>query len=199
MGQTRGRPRQFDETEVVEAALNVFWLKGYDAASLDDLAKAMGMNRPSIYRAFGDKEAIFLRTMEAFAQKLEMGFGKTMVGDDDIRTRLKAFLSMSLDVYTEGGLAKGCLIMSTAISASPENPKIQGFLLSIIRFIDEKLTESFVQAEALGQLDCGSINAANRAALTQSVLHSLALRARAGDDKKRLTRMIEGGVQMLTA
>ena len=199
MSQTRGRPRKFDETEVLEAALNVFWLKGYDAASLDDLAKAMGMNRPSIYRAFGDKEAIFLKTMEVFAQKLEMGFGLTMVGDDDIRTRLKAFLSMALDVYTGGDMAKGCLIMSTAITAAPENPKIRELLLSIIRFIDEKMAEAFVQAEALGQLDCGSISASSRSALAQSVLHSLALRARAGDDKALLINMIDDGVHMLTA
>src|SRR5687768_2471443 len=63
-----GRPRAFDEQAALEAALGVFWRKGYEGASLSDLTEAMGINRPSLYAAFGNKEALFRRVLERYAQ-----------------------------------------------------------------------------------------------------------------------------------
>ena len=64
----RGRPRSFDETDALEKATQVFWSKGYDGVTIDDLVAGMGVGRPSLYAVFGDKRAIFLRVLRAYAE-----------------------------------------------------------------------------------------------------------------------------------
>ena len=67
--RTRGRPRSFDELEAVEKATQVFWSKGYDGVTIDDLVAGMGVGRPSLYAVFGDKRTLFLRVLRAYAEK----------------------------------------------------------------------------------------------------------------------------------
>ena len=75
----RGRPKLYDEEEALANAGAVFWAQGFSATSLDDLSAAMGMNRPSIYRAFGDKQAIYRRALEQFCNQLDQGFARTLM------------------------------------------------------------------------------------------------------------------------
>ena len=198
MKKARGRPRQFDEDKVLQAAELVFWHKGFSETSLDDLADAMGMNRPSIYRAFGDKEAIYRKVLMKYSDKMEAAFDDTMQSDEDIRKRLAAFYNGALDVYTAGAQAKGCMVMSTAIVAATNHSGIQLDLLTVIRGLDKKLTERFKEAMESGQI-ASSVDAENRAAIAQSLLHSLSLRSRAGETRSQLIRMIESGVEIITA
>ena len=65
----RGRPRSFDETEALERATQVYWLKGYDGVTIDDLVAGMGVGRPSLYAIFGDKRTLFLRVLKDYAEK----------------------------------------------------------------------------------------------------------------------------------
>ena len=65
----RGRPRSFDETEALEKAIQVFWSKGYDGVTIDDLVAGMGVARPSLYAVYGDKRAIFVRVLKAYAER----------------------------------------------------------------------------------------------------------------------------------
>ena len=64
----RGRPRSFDESDALKKATQVFWSKGYDGVTIDDLVAGMGVGRPSLYTVFGDKRAIFLRVLKAYAE-----------------------------------------------------------------------------------------------------------------------------------
>jgi AcrR family transcriptional regulator len=194
----RGRPREYDEDLALQEAVQVFWTKGFDATSLDDLSAAMGMNRPSIYRAFGDKEAIYRKALMQFCQGMEAAFARTMLAEDDIRTALTRFYREALETYTDGERAKGCMVMSTAVSAATCHPEIQAELLAIIRGLDKKMAARFQQAVDDGQLPSSS-DADGRAALAQSLLHSLSLRARAGESPRKLARLIDTGVAMLTS
>lgn len=198
MKQSRGRPRKYDEYEVLEAAGLVFWDRGYSGTSLDDLSSAMGMNRPSIYRAFGDKEAIYRTTLMRFGRKMEQAFKQSMLTDEHMKVRLKNFYERALEVYLGGDHAKGCMVMSTAVAAATQHPDIQADLLGVIRDLDGKLLQQFEQAAALGQID-SSLDASGLALMAQSLLHSLSLRARAGETRERLMHLIEGGVDLLTA
>lgn len=198
MKKTRGRPRQFDESKVLQAAELVFWHKGFSETSLDDLADAMGMNRPSIYRAFGDKEAIYRQVLMKYSDKMEAAFNYTMHSEEDIRKRLASFYNGALDVYTAGDQAKGCMLMSTAIVAATNYSGIQLDLLTVIRGLDKKLTERFKAAMESGQI-ASSVDAESRAALAQGLLHSLSLRSRAGQARSQLICLIESGVEIITA
>ena len=194
MKRTRGRPRQYDEEVALQAAGEVFWTKGFSATSLDDLAAAMGMNRPSIYRAFGDKEAVYRKTLMQFCQGMEAAFERTMLAENDIRKALASFYREALAVYTSGEQPRGCLVMSTAVAAAACHPEIQADLLNVIRDLDQKIAKRLEQAREAGQLEA-SFDATGRAAVAQSLLHSLSLRARAGETPSRLRRMIKDGVE----
>ena len=198
MKRTRGRPRQYDEDVALQAAGEVFWTKGFSATSLDDLTVAMGMNRPSIYRAFGDKEAVYRKALMQFCQGMEAAFERTMLAEDDIRKALASFYQDALEVYTSGDQPKGCLVMGTAVAAAVCHPEIQADLLNVIRDLDQKIAKRLEQARDAGQLEA-SFDATGRAAVAQSLLHSLSLRARAGETPKRLRRMIEAGVETVVS
>ena len=198
MKRTRGRPRQYDEDVALQAAGEVFWIKGFSATSLDDLAVAMAMNRPSIYRAFGDKEAIYRKALMQFCQGMEAAFERTMLAENDIRKALASFYRDALTVYTSGEQPKGCLVMSTAVAAAACHPEIQADLLNVIRGLDQKIAMRLEQAREAGQLK-PSFDTTGRAAVAQSLLHSLSLRARAGETPSRLRRMIKAGVETVVS
>lgn len=198
MKRTRGRPRQYDEDVALQAAGEVFWTKGFSATSLDDLTVAMGMNRPSIYRAFGDKEAVYRKALMQFCQGMEAAFERTMLAEDDIRKALASFYRDALAVYTSGEQPKGCLVMGTAVAAAVCHPEIQADLLNVIRDLDQKIAKRLEQARDAGQLEA-SFDATGRAAVAQSLLHSLSLRARAGETPSRLRRMIDAGVETVVS
>lgn len=198
MKRARGRPRQYDEDSAIQAAGRVFWAKGFSSTSLDDLSEAMDMNRPSIYRAFGDKEAIYLKALNQFRQGMEAAFVQTMLGEDDIRKALTRFYREALAIYTSGSEPKGCMVMSTAVVAATCHPEIQADLLNLIRDLDGKIAMRLQQAREAGQLRA-SFDVTGRAALAQSLLHSLSMRARAGEDPSKLRRMIKSGVEAIVA
>ena len=198
MQKSRGRPRQFDEDTVLLAAENVFWRKGYDDTSLDDLATAMGMNRPSIYRAFGDKEALYLAVLNKYCGKMEAAFDQTMSAKKTLDKRLLDFLTAALKIYTEGDLPKGCMAMGTAITAATGHPEIRDLLLEVIHNLEEKLVRQFDVAIASGELPAGK-DALDCAVMTQALLHSLSLRARSGEPPVRLRKMIESGIGMIAS
>lgn len=196
--RTRGRPRQYDEELALEAAGQVFWTKGFSATSLDDLSEAMDMNRPSIYRAFGDKEAIYRKALMQFCRGMEAAFAATMLAEDDIRKALTNFYRAAVATYTAGEIPRGCMVMSTAVAAATCHAEIQADLLMIIRDLDKKMTLRLQAAVDDGQLP-SSFDAGSRAAIAQSLLHSLSLRARAGETQRQLRRIIKTGVEMVVS
>lgn len=199
MAKSRGRPRKYNEDDVLAAAEQVFWLKGYSDTSLDDLSTAMGMNRPSIYRAFGDKKAIYRRIIANAAQRVGAVFSSTMLTDQAIRQRLGAFMLGMLDVYTSDGQARGCPIMSTAITSAPTDSDLQADLKAVIQSVDAKLEQQFQRALDAGELDASAVSPAQRAGLTHAILHSVSIRARAGQNKQELVEFIQRSIPMLVA
>lgn len=196
MARSRGRPRQFDEQQVVGAAAQVFWTKGFSATSLDDLAAAMGMNRPSIYRAFGDKEELYRLTLKQFSAGMEALAETTLFAERDIRQALEKFYQGAVQQYVAGAQPKGCLVMSTAVSAATSHPDIQADLYDVIGRIDQNIDRRLCQAVMDGKLP-DDFATTERAQIAQSVLHSLSLRARAGASKAGLNRLLKSAVDVI--
>ena len=87
----RGRPRSFDETGALEKATQVFWSKGYDGVTIDDLVAGMGVGRPSLYAVFGDKRAIFLRVLKAYAERKGASAAKALLSPQSFRDSIAGF------------------------------------------------------------------------------------------------------------
>ena len=196
MKRARGRPRQYEEEQALEAAAQVFWTKGFRATSLDDLSAAMGMNRPSIYNAFGNKEAVYRKALRQFGQGMEAAFDQTMLAENDIRVALTSFYSAALAAYVAGDQPRGCMVMSTAVTAATCHPEIQADLLAVVRELDRKIDQRLRQAVAEGQLS-SSFDTTSRAVMAQAVLHTLSLRARAGESERRLRAIVRTGVELV--
>ena len=93
----RGRPRSFDELDALEKATQVFWSKGYDGATVDDLVAGMGVGRPSLYRVFGDKRTLFLRVLKAYAKKKGARAEKALLAPKALRASLAGFLRHAVE------------------------------------------------------------------------------------------------------
>jgi AcrR family transcriptional regulator len=198
MKRSRGRPKQYDEEVALEAAGRVFWEKGFSATSLDDLSGAMEMNRPSIYRAFGDKEAVYRKALGRFCLRMEEAMQRTLFKEKDVRKGLAKFYLEALEVYTAGDAPLGCMVMSTAVAAATCHPEIQSDLLGVIGQIDRQIAVRLQQAIDEGDV-AATVDAKSRAALAQAVLHTLSLRARAGESKSKLRKLASSGISMLLA
>src|ERR1700685_4243175 len=88
----RGRARSFDETVALERATQVFWSKGYDGVTIDDLVEGMGVGRPSLYAIFGDKRAIFLRALKAYADSKGAAATQALLAPQTLRDAMADFL-----------------------------------------------------------------------------------------------------------
>ncbi|HIG40289.1 MAG TPA: TetR/AcrR family transcriptional regulator [Gammaproteobacteria bacterium] len=196
--RSRGRPRKFDEDTALEAARDVFWANGFSATSLDDLADAMEMNRPSIYRAFGDKETLYRSALAQFSSQMKSAMQETLFAESDLRKGLQGFYQIALEIYLSGSQSKGCLVMSTAVSVAVCHAEIREDLLSIIKIIDKGFEQRLQFAIDEGQLP-QDFDATARAAIAQSILHSLSLRARAGESRRSLNRLLKAGVETVVS
>ncbi len=195
MKRNRGRPRKFDADEALGNALLVFWTRGFAGTSLDELAEAMAMKRPSIYNAFGDKESLYRAALEAFQCRLLTGLA-TLEDEDEPRKILERFFARALDVYTAGETPLGCFIFCTAPAEAITHPEVRTDIREITDTIDQSLKRFFDQAKDADRLPlhCDPLISAQ---VTQAVLHSLALRARAGQPRSTLNKLARGAAELV--
>src|ERR1051325_3475900 len=104
----RGRPRQFDTEKALDRALTVFWQKGYEGASLLDLTRAMGINRPSLYAAFGNKEALFRKALDRYAEG-QAAYIRAALEAPTARAVAERLLHGTVELLTDPRNPRGCL------------------------------------------------------------------------------------------
>jgi AcrR family transcriptional regulator len=179
----RGRPRTFDSAVALDSAAELFWAKGFAETSLDDLSAAMGMGRPSIYNAFGDKEALFVRALERYRDTTASSPLRAMDAEDSIGEALDAFFGQIVEYATADPSHLGCLLGSVApVTDIPEACRLVNQSLAETEL---KIAERLSSAVTLGQLpsDYAATHGARRAI---NAIFSLAARARLGSSREEL-------------
>src|SRR5512141_1246726 len=134
-GRRRGRPRAYDPDIALARAADVFWRNGYDGTSLDDLVAATGMNRPSLYAAFGDKRDLYLKTLEHYRDESRALARAAMADGPSLRVFLKRFYDKALDLYLEDG-PRGCYSIGTAATVAAVDDNVRAFLADSMRTTD---------------------------------------------------------------
>ncbi len=123
----RGRPREFAVADALDRALPIFWRDGYDGASVSELAEAMGISKPSLYAAFGDKEGLYLQALSRYGEQQEARRRHVLDAQPDARLAVEAFLLSVVATYTDPALPGGCMVVSGASTcdgaAVPESVK----------------------------------------------------------------------------
>jgi AcrR family transcriptional regulator len=179
----RGRPRTFDSDVALDSAVEVFWAKGFADASLDDLSAAMGMGRPSIYNAFGDKEALFIRALERYRDTTGSTPLRAMDAEDSIREALDAFFRQIVEYATADRSHLGCLLGSVAPVA--DIAEVRELLSRSLAETELKVAERLSTAVTLGQLP-SDFSAAHGGRRAINAIFSLAGRARLGSSREEL-------------
>src|SRR6188474_3467159 len=119
----RGRPPAYDAKTALTRAMEAFWDAGYAATSLDDLSEATGMNRPSLYGAFGDKRALYLETLERYTENGRRAMEQALDPERPIAEALANLYAAALALYFSGGAPRGCFLIGTAVTEAVKNPE----------------------------------------------------------------------------
>ncbi|HWF71770.1 MAG TPA: TetR/AcrR family transcriptional regulator [Solirubrobacteraceae bacterium] len=179
----RGRPRSFDSAVALDSAAELFWAKGFADTSLDELSAAMGMGRPSIYNAFGDKEALFVRALERYRDTTGSSPLHAMEAEDSIRDALDAFFRQTVEYTTADRSHLGCFLGNVA--PVTDIPEARRFVNDSLVETEVKIAERLSSAVNLGQLPADySVEQGARRAI--NAIFSLAARARLGTSRAEL-------------
>jgi AcrR family transcriptional regulator len=197
-GKGRGRPRAYDPQTALQQALGVFWSTGYSGASLDSIATAAGMNRPSLYAAFGDKHSLYIKALEQYWEvaSAQMQAALTDTGLT-LREALLRFYEGQLSIYFSGeGQPRGCFAIGTATTEAVEDPEIRAVLSDRLSRLDADLEVRLQTAIESGELK-NDVDAAALAVLASSLLHSISIRARAGKARAELSELARNAVSVI--
>ncbi|MBY5622073.1 TetR/AcrR family transcriptional regulator [Rhizobium leguminosarum] len=193
----RGRPRAFDAKAALGKARNVFWDKGFAAASLDNLSAATNLNRPSLYGAFGDKEDLYLDTLEGYRQDGMNTLAEALDPSLPLRDNIARVYSGALAIYLHGETAaRGCLLIGTASVEAVQHERVREVLGRSLNDFDDEIEKRMRLGVERGELP-QSADPQMLARLASAVMHSLAVRARAGDSRGTLEAIARSGVELI--
>ena len=192
----RGRPRAYDPEEALEAAMGVFWEHGFAGATLDMLGEATGMSRPSLYGAFGDKHAIFEKSVERFGARMRVKLNKALAQEHLVQA-LTSFYLGALKLYLDNG-PRGCLVFGVAAVDAAGDPHVRELVAKTVSDLDAALRARVELAIQQGELSKKS-DARQLARLASAVLHSLSVRARSGETPRSLRRFARESAALILA
>jgi len=190
----RGRPRSFDETGALEKATQVFRSKGYDGVTIDDLVAGMGVGRPSLYAVFGDKRAIFLRALRAYAERKGALAAKALLSPGALRNSLASFLRQAVESATEKGSAPGCLLV--CVAPLVDDAEVRQFLKDAAAAGTALVERRFRDGISAGDIP-PDFPVAVRAIQVTDFARGLTMRAQIGTPRKTLLRDAEEAVDLV--
>jgi AcrR family transcriptional regulator len=184
-----GRARAFDTDEALDRAMTVFWSKGYEGTSLSDLTEAMGINRPSLYAAYGNKQELFRKALERYGEG-PSSYEREALAQPTARRVAEGLLRGAADVQTDPGTPAGCLaVLGTTYCAEDSSP-IGKIVIAFRRAGQAAIRERFERARAEGDLPTD----ADPKELTHyvgTVVCGMAVQAASGATREDLERVIE--------
>jgi AcrR family transcriptional regulator len=185
----RGRPRGFDTDEALDRAIVVFWEHGYEGASLGDLTKAMGINRPSLYAAYGNKEQLFRRAVSRYAE-IDMAYLRDALAQPTAYAVVERLLRANADALTRTDRPAGCLSIQGGLAGGSDDGEIARFLASSRRGGEQALADRLARAVDEGDLPAGTDPAA-LARYVMTVSEGNAVHAAAGADRASLHATVD--------
>jgi len=190
----RGRPRSFDETGALEKATQVFWSKGYDGVTIDDLVAGMGVGRPSLYAIFGDKRAIFLRVLKTYAERKGASAAEALHSPQGLRDSIVAFLRYAVETATKKGSATGCLLVCVAPLVNDDEVRqfLQKAAAGGVALVEGRFRDGITAGEIPSDFPV-----AVRAIQVTDFARSLTMRAHIGTPRKALLRNAEEAADLL--
>ena len=186
---TKGRPREFCIEQALASALRVFWSKGYEGASMADLTEAMGITKPSLYAAFGNKEALFHKALDLYeAEKLD--YTRRALDQPSARAVAEYYMRGAIDTQTSSCEPKGCLGVISAMTCGAEAESIKTEVIARRASSHRALVERFERAKQEGDLPA-YVDVEGLTSFLFALLQGMAVQAGSGATRADLERVAE--------
>ena len=184
------RPRAFDEESVLDNAMNIFWSKGFESTSVQDLVEETGLNRASMYSSFGDKKALFLRVLDHYSQKISSERFAKLRETQDGRKAIEMTFKDTARQSCADGRYKGCLIVNSGMELAPHDPETAAIAKQAFRRVEDMFANALKRG-----IDAGTIsrdkNIRPLARFFAGSIQGLQLMARRGADADILEDYID--------
>lgn len=184
----RGRPSAFDHEKALEKALKVFWSRGYEGASMAELTEAMGINRPSIYAAFGNKEELFRKALGKYLSG-PVAYVAEAMSEPTARQVVEKFLTKSAEFLSDKNHPHGCMIVQGALTCGQGSEQIQHELIAYRHGHEEALRQRFELAQTQSDLP-GEINPSELAKYIATIHQGMSVQATSGATREQLLAIV---------
>lgn len=189
LNKQRGRPPAFNHEDALEKALQVFWQRGYEGASMAELTETLGINRPSIYAAFGNKEALFRRALSKYAAG-PVAYIADALSAPTANLVVEKILTQSALFLTDPANPSGCMMVLGALSGGKDSELIKQELIAHRKNFEEKLKQRFELAKTQSEL-AQNVDAASLAKYIATLHQGLSVQAASGAKRDELLSVVE--------
>lgn len=189
----KGRPRKFNTEDALDVALKLFWTHGYEGVSVVMLAEALGINVPSLYSAFGNKESLFIKTVERY-MRLNSAMYDEAVKKTTSYEVVRSILEGEVELVTQQDCPHGCMMIQGALVTSPASESIRTMMTDMRRIGEEWLAERFQRAKDEGDLPANA-DPAILACYVMVLNSGLAIQAKSGVPREKLLEIVDIAMQ----
>jgi TetR/AcrR family transcriptional repressor of nem operon len=190
-----GRPREFDEEAVLDAAVQCFWKRGFEATSIRDLISGTGLTGASLYNAFGDKQAIYRRALDHYVEG-SIGDRVRRCEAMEPRAAIEAFFREILGRSLSDAECKGCMLVNAALDAAPEDPGFRSAVADVLRRIERFFLSCVAKGQATGSIT-SSCRADDLARHLLGVLMGVRVLARVRPERELLEGVVDTALAFL--
>lgn len=190
-----GRPKKFDPDKALDLALKVFWRQGFEGTSISDLTKAMGINRPSLYATYGDKEALFRLAMDRYME-VHACHVRAALDEPTAREVVEKLWNGSIGLSKNRSNPKGCFLVQGALACGEDAQAIREAVTKARHKGESELSQRFERAVAEGDLPA-SVIASDLARYVTTMSYGLAVQAAGGASPADLSRVVAHALQAL--
>jgi AcrR family transcriptional regulator len=180
----RGRTREFCADEALARALETFWTKGYEGTSVTDLVAAMGIGRPSLYAAFGNKEELFKKALDLYERE-KMAYVRQALAEPRARRVAQALLQGTIEIVSRENQPQGCLRVISSVPCGSDADSIRSHVAERSKAAREALVQRFTQAGKEGDLP-EEVDPAGLAGMLLATLQGISVQAREGANRQEL-------------
>lgn len=191
---SRGRPREFDPAQALAAALQIFWRRGYEGASISELTEAMGITRPSLYACFGNKEGLFRQALDLYERE-KLCYVQTALTAPTARGVAERLLGGALAVQSSESEPQGCLGVISTVAGVAEAESIRDEVLARRASSNAALVARFIRAKEEGDLPDG-IEPDEMACYLSTVMQGMAVQSSGGASRETLERVVQTTLAM---
>jgi len=195
-GEDMARTKQFDEQQALVSAMLVFWEKGYEGTSINDLEQAMGLKRTSIYNAFGNKSALFERVMSCYKESVMSALFVELDSAPDIREGVRRLLNGALDIHFDEDHPGGCLVVLSIVESGQHNDQSQASMQQTIHELKTALQKRLSRAKKSGELS-KDLDAGATATTIATTMAGMMVMGKANFTKASLKKTVNQVVSLL--